>query len=172
MGSKPAWRAHGRRREPQVSRGYRRILVFVADTPESEKALAFACRLAGERQASITGVGVITVPPLLPLDAHMDEEERDVHALLGRAEATAESFAVVFSPLVARARDASGAVIEQAGATNAEVVVIGGARRNGRGTHGPIFEKTVQEVLKRAPCRVIVVTPQPDADAAAAGRAA
>jgi nucleotide-binding universal stress UspA family protein len=172
MGSKSARRSRGRRREPLVSRGYQRILVFVADTPESEKALVFACRLAGERQASITAVGVVTVPPLLPLDAHMDDEEREVHTLLGRAEATADSFGVELSPLVARARDASGAVIDQAGATGAEVIVIGGARRNSRGTHGPIFERTVQEVLKRAPCRVIVVRPHPEAVPAAAGRAA
>lgn len=160
------------RREPQVLRGYRRILVFVEDTPESEKALAFACRLAGEHRASITAVSVIEVPPLLPLDAHMLEEEEDAHQLLARAEAVADSRGVEIAPVIARARDASSAIVDQAKAVGAEIVVIGGARRGRGGSHGPIFERFVQDVLKRAPCRVLVIRAQREAAADAGSRAA
>jgi nucleotide-binding universal stress UspA family protein len=145
------------RGRPAALRGYRRILVPVLDNPESERAIAVACRLAADRHASITVLTVIEVPPLLPLDAHMTDEEGDARQLLNRAEAVGASYGVRLSARILRAREADSAIIEQAGAVEAEVIVIGGARKTRRSVRAPVFGRTIQHVLKKASCRVMVI---------------
>lgn len=144
-------------RTPLVSVGYRRILVPLADERASEKAIDLACRLAAEHHASLTSITVIELPPLLPLDAHMIEEEDEAHRLLNRADAIADSYGVNITSRILRARDAAIAIADQARTIDAEIIVIGSARKARRTTHGTIFRTTIQDVLRKAPCRVMVI---------------
>jgi nucleotide-binding universal stress UspA family protein len=134
--------------------GYRSILVPVADNNETEKALDVACRLATDHGCSIAAVVVIEVPPVLPLDAHMLEEEADAKLLLRRADAVGDSYGIGVRGRVIRGRDAGHAIVEEAIARKVELVVIGAPR----GRRQP-FGRTVESVLKHAPCRVLVIAP-------------
>jgi nucleotide-binding universal stress UspA family protein len=134
--------------------GYRSILVPVADNAETEKALDVACRLAAEHGASITAVAVVEVPSVLPLASHMLQEDADAKLLLRRAEAFGESYGIRVIGRVARGREAGAAIVEEVIARNVELVVIG-ARRGRRRTFG----RTVETVLRRSPCRVLVIAP-------------
>ena len=146
---------------PLVATGYRRILVPVVDNTASDEAVDVACRLAAERHGSITVTTVVEVPPQLPLDAHMDEEDEDAHAVLARAQAIAEAYGVDVSTCVVHARDAAEAIVEQARRTGAEILVVGGARQ-GRGlTRSTPFRGTIRDVLRKAPCRVLVIASRP-----------
>jgi nucleotide-binding universal stress UspA family protein len=138
-------------RRPLVSTGYRRILVPVVDNGVSDEAVDVACRLAGERHGSITVTTVIEVPPQLPLDAHMDEEDEDARVVLARAQAVADSYGVDVSTCVVHARDAAEAIVEQARRTGAELLVVGGTC-GGRRLRG-----TIRDVLRKAPCRVALI---------------
>src|SRR5712691_11521864 len=102
-----------RQRAPAVERGYRRLLVPLLANPESERAVEVACRLAAERHASITVVTVIEVPPLLPLDAHMAEEEWEARRLHVRATAIADAYGVAVVSRTVRAREAGAAILEE-----------------------------------------------------------
>jgi nucleotide-binding universal stress UspA family protein len=137
---------------------YRSILVPVADNDETDKALDVACRLAAQHGCSIAAVVVIEVPPVLPLDAHMLEEEADAKLLLRRADAVAESYGIRALGRVVRGRDVGRAIVEEASARKVELVVIGAPR----GRRKP-FGRTVESVLKRAPCRVLLIAPPRDA---------
>jgi nucleotide-binding universal stress UspA family protein len=132
--------------------GYRSILVPLADNIETEQALDVACRLANEHGSSITAVAVIEVPPVLPLASHMHDEEAHAKMLLRRAEAVGESYGIRVVGRVARGREAGPAIVEEVIARNVELVVIG-ARRGRRRTFG----RTVETVLRRSPCRVLVI---------------
>jgi nucleotide-binding universal stress UspA family protein len=147
----------GTRHRPRVLDGYRRLLVPVVDNPESEQAIDVAARLAAEHGSSITAVAVVEVPPLLPADAHMDEEERHAHALLRRAAAVAESYGVTVSLETVRGREAASAIVREVVARKIELVVLGAPRtlRPKRGV--AVFGNTVEHVLKNAPCRVMIV---------------
>jgi nucleotide-binding universal stress UspA family protein len=134
--------------------GYRSILVPVADNEESDKALDVACRLAAEHGCSITAVVVIEVPPVLPLAAHMLEEEAEAKLLLRRAETVGDSYGIRVLGRVVRGREAGPALVKEACSSKADLVVVGGPR----GRRQP-FGRTVESVLKRAPCRVLVITP-------------
>jgi nucleotide-binding universal stress UspA family protein len=140
--------------------GYRRILVPIAGNPESEKAMDVACRIAAARASVITAVAVVEVPALLPLDAHMTAEELHAHQILERAAAIADSYGVGISTRRVRAREAASAILDQAALSACEIVVLGAPRRR-RPTRGPIFGSTVEHVLKRAPCRVMLIGAAP-----------
>jgi nucleotide-binding universal stress UspA family protein len=141
--------------------GYRSILVPLADNVETEKALDVACRLAAEHGSSITAVAVIEVPPVLPLASHMVDEVAHAKVLLRRAEAFGESYGIRMVGRVARGREAGPAIVEEVIARNVELVVIG-ARRGRRRPFG----RTVETVLRRSPCRVLVIAPPAEAVAA------
>jgi nucleotide-binding universal stress UspA family protein len=138
------------------SLGYRRILVPLGDNAESEKAMDVACRLA-DGHATITCVSVVEVPSLLPLDAHMRDEEARSNLLLSRARAVANSYGVSFMPRLVRGRDAARAILEEATVASAELIVIGAPRRQRRLKGAAALGGTVEHVLKRATCRVMVM---------------
>jgi nucleotide-binding universal stress UspA family protein len=140
--------------------GYRRVLVPIAGNPESEKAMDVACRIAAARSGVITAVAVVEVPALLPLDAHMTEEEARAHRILERAAAIADSYGVGVSTRRVRAREAASGILDQAALSVCEIIVLGAPRRR-RPTQGPIFGSTVEHVLKRAPCRVMLIGAAP-----------
>jgi nucleotide-binding universal stress UspA family protein len=154
-----------KRPRPTATVGYRRILVPVGDDPQSDKALDVACRLAAEKHATLTAIAVIEIPPLLPLDSHMLEEEDEAHRLLDRAEAVGASYRVTVSPRILRAREAAIAIAEQARSVDAELVVIGTRRKGGRSARAAVLDRPIYEALKRTPCRVMVVAAQLEAGA-------
>jgi nucleotide-binding universal stress UspA family protein len=148
-----------RRRTPAVSLGYRRIVVPVLHGPASERAVEVACRLAAERHASVTVVTVVEVPPMLPLDARMDDEEDEARRVQKRAEAIADAYGVTVVLRRIRARHAGPAILEELGRGDVELVVLGAFRRNRLGRRASPFGRTVQQVLRGARCRVLVVAP-------------
>jgi nucleotide-binding universal stress UspA family protein len=158
-------RKNGRRRRhdrPRVLRGYRRLLVPVLDDPESERAVELACRLAADRSATLVAVAVVEIPQLLPLDAHMVEEEAAARALLERAGATADAYGIRLSARIVRAREAADAIVELARSEHAELVVIGGSSRSKTSLVAGTLGATVRRVLETAPCRVLLVAPVPE----------
>jgi nucleotide-binding universal stress UspA family protein len=147
------------------SLGYRRILVPIGDNAESEKSVDVACRLAADRGASISLVAVVEVPSVLPLNAHMLEEEASAHRLLERAAAIADTYGVGVAPRILRGRDAARAIVDHARANDSEILVIGAPRKARMGERKVVFGDTVEHVLKRAPCRVMVIGAPSEAQA-------
>jgi nucleotide-binding universal stress UspA family protein len=123
---------------------------------DSERAVEVACRLAEER-ASLTAVVVIEVSPLLPLDAHMTADEEAARAAVHRAEAVADGYGLRFSGRTVRAREAGTAIVELAEELGCDVVVIGAERRRAPHRRLAGFGGTVRHVLRKAPCRVLLV---------------
>jgi nucleotide-binding universal stress UspA family protein len=132
--------------------GFRNLLVPISDNVESEQAMDTACRLAADRGATIAVVNVIEVPPVLPLDSHMTSEEAVAHRLLERAAAVGQSYGVTAVPRIFCARKAADVIVAQAEERRTELIVIGAPRKRSRA-----FGSTVEHVLKKAPCRVLVI---------------
>jgi nucleotide-binding universal stress UspA family protein len=142
-----------------VTGGYHRILVPLFGGPGSARAVDAACRLAAERRSTVTAVSVIEVPPLLPLDARMDDEEADGRSELARAEAVADTYGVGFERRQVRAREAATAVLDAVEESAAELVVMLAPRRRRASRTATPFARDVQQVLRKAPCRVLVIAP-------------
>src|SRR5438094_675834 len=139
---------------------YRRIVVPLDAAAESETAMALAAELAADRGSTITAVVAIEVPPELPLGAHMLEEEGAAKRTLEAARAIGAARGVNVRTQTLRARLAGEAVVAEAEAAGADLVVLRAPRREALGGRGRIFGKTVDHVLEHAPCRVIVAVPR------------
>jgi APA family basic amino acid/polyamine antiporter len=137
---------------PAIALEYRTIVVPIVSGPESHESVDLAARLAAERGATIVALRVIVVPLDLPLDAPRPDEEAEADHLLDDARVTAETYGVRMIERVVRARNAGRAIVEEADRRQAEIVVLGAPRLR----HRDIFGKTVDYVLKNAPCRVMV----------------
>jgi APA family basic amino acid/polyamine antiporter len=137
---------------PAIALEYRTVLVPIVSGSESQEAIDLAARLSAERGATIIALRVIVVPLDQPLDTELAEEEAEADALLDDARAMAETYGVRMIDRIVRARNAGRAIVEEAERRQAEIVVLGAPR----GRHRDIFGKTVDYVLKNAPCRVMV----------------
>jgi APA family basic amino acid/polyamine antiporter len=142
---------------PSLAVEYRTIIVPVVRTGESEEALVAAARLAAERGATVAVLHVVEVPLSLPLDARLHGEEDQAEALLDDAQALVESYGVRAVTRLLRARRAGPAIVEEARRRHAELVVLGAPRRAISGRRR-LFGKTVDYVLREAPCRVLIAT--------------
>lgn len=120
---------------------------------ESETAVALAAELAADTGSKITAVVVVEVPAALPLEAHMLEEEAAAKRALEEARAVAYARGVGVRTCILRARVAGEAIVEEAERCNADVVVLRAPRSPRR---WKVFGKTVNHVLRHAPCRVMV----------------
>jgi APA family basic amino acid/polyamine antiporter len=137
---------------PAIALEYRTILVPIVSGPESHESVDLASRLAAERGATIVALRVIVVPLDQPIDADIHEQELEADHLLDEARATAELYGVRVIDRVVRARNAGRAIVDEAERRQAEIIVLGAPR----GLHRDIFGKTVDFVLKNAPCRVMI----------------
>jgi APA family basic amino acid/polyamine antiporter len=146
----------------EVDVAYTKILVPVVATESSEEMMATAGKLAADRDVSIHAITVVEVPVELPLEAEMPREERGAEQLLAHAKAIAEEYGATVVTTVVHGRLAGRAIVDEARAMNAEVIMMGVARRRRVGDR--IFGHTVDYVLRHAPCRVVIAS-----DAAAPG---
>jgi basic amino acid/polyamine antiporter, APA family len=139
---------------PAIALEYRNILVPIVEGRESEEAVDVACRLAGERRATIVALRVIVVPLELPLDTELPDEEGRADELLDQARAVGELYGVRVLGRIVRARQAGRAIVDEALRRQSDVIVLGAPRA--RHTRRAVFGKTVDYVLRSAPTRVMV----------------
>jgi nucleotide-binding universal stress UspA family protein len=139
-------------RRPGLS--YRRIVVPLVADEESEAAMALAAELADEHGTSIFAVAAIELPPQLPLEAHMLEEEATAKRVLEEARSIAAARGVKVHTRVVRTREAGVAIVAAADEVAADLIVLH-ARR------APRLGRTVRHVLNHAPCRVLLAAPSP-----------
>ena len=140
---------------PSLVAEYRTIVVPVKRSPETEDSLIAAARLAAERNATIVVVHVLEVPLARPLDADLGAIEDRANELLDDAQALVESYGVRAVTRLVRSRSAAQAIVEEAIARNAELIVLG--TRRVRPSARELLGRAEQQVLKESPVRVLVV---------------
>ena len=138
---------------PSLVAEYRTIVVPVVRSRESEDALVAASRLAAERRSTVVVLHVLELPLDRPLDADLGAVEDRADRLLDDAQAVVEEYGVRAVSRLLRARSTPRAIVDEAVARNAELIVLGAPRgRTGRATFG----RTAERVLKLSPIRVLV----------------
>ena len=91
----------------------------------------------------------------------MDEAEEHAHRLLQRAAAVADSYGAGISTRRVRDRDAAGGILAQAALSSCELIVLGAPRKRQSTRATLLFGSTVEHVLKRATCRVMLIGAAP-----------
>jgi basic amino acid/polyamine antiporter, APA family len=134
---------------------YARILVPVKIGPIGEEVFATALRLAEEEGASITALHVVPVPLDKPLEGEMAAEDDHAERSIADAKELAEEHGVEVEGVVLRGRSIGATVVEEARARGADLIVMGSSPRWRRQSR--LFGPTVEHVLRRAPCEVMVI---------------
>jgi nucleotide-binding universal stress UspA family protein len=140
---------------PAVEGAYERILVPAKIGPIGEEVLATAIKLAEERGGSIHVLHVIRVPLSLSLDAELLEQEERASASLIDARLLAAEHGVTVDGEIVRSRAIGEAIVAKAEEIGADLIVMGSAPRWRRQSR--FFSPTVDYVLRRAPCAVMVI---------------
>ncbi len=131
---------------------YQSILVAFSDEdPFSEETVATAKALAARRRRAIHVLSLVTVPANLPLDAQLDGRELGAKTKLEQAKLIGGQRVSGHLEHV-RLGQAGKAIVEEAKAINAAAIVMPLRYRGGE----PLYGKTLQTVLAKRPCRVII----------------
>jgi APA family basic amino acid/polyamine antiporter len=142
---------------PALALEYRRILVPVVPGQPSDDALDVACRLAAKRRSRITALTVLEVPLDRPLGEQYPELEAEANRELDEAVRIGDSHGVAVRGRLERARSAGQAIVAEASARHSEIIVLGSPRDELTARQAAILGKTVDYILKHAPCRVLTV---------------
>jgi len=135
---------------------YNNILVPVVGSGISREAMVMACELAAEEKSSIEALVVIEVPMNLPLDFLLPEEQARAESLLQEAKKLAEEYGVPLFPKIVAGRVAGRTIVDETITSKSQIVMIGTERK--RRTGERFFGSTVEYVLRKAPCKVLVVS--------------
>ena len=132
----------------------------------AEEVMATACRLAAERGATVVGVSAIMIPVRYPLDDPRPEREQEVAAAQRMALALADDYQVPYVGISTRTRSPGRTIVDAVIEHGADLIVIGSPakRRMARNREEAFFGRTVDFVLRKAPCRVIVTHFPPGAE--------
>ncbi len=123
-----------------------------------EEMMATACRLALDAGSVVVGVSAIVVPVRDPLDAPRPDREREVAEVQAAAESLAAEYKVTYIGVTGRTRSPGRMIVDAAIEHEASVIVVGAPSkpRRGRTMQEEFFGRTVDFILRKAPCRVIV----------------
>ncbi|MEX2613698.1 MAG: universal stress protein [Gaiellaceae bacterium] len=135
---------------------FQRILVPMKLGDIGEEMVATAIALAKESGAEIEAINVVRVPRRYELEGPLPPEvAARVDASLEEARLLGEEHDVEVRTGVVRARSIGHAIVEEARSRNADLIVLGSSPRWRRQSR--FFSPTVDFVLRRAPCEVLVV---------------
>lgn len=134
---------------------HRRILVPMKLGEIGEEMVATAIKLAAEHGSDVEALHVIRVPLDRPLDAPMPDEERGAVESIEESRLLGEDHGVTVVGTIVRARSIGEAVVAEAARSGADLIVLGSAPRWRRQSR--FFSPTVEYVLRKAPCEVVVV---------------
>jgi nucleotide-binding universal stress UspA family protein len=131
------------------------ILVPMKLGPIGEEMIATAVKLARDREAHVEALFVIRVPLDRPLEAELDEQEEAAAASLAEARLLGADSGVDVQVETIRARSIGDAIVGEASRRGNDLIVVGSAPRWRRQSR--FFSPTVEYVLRKAPCEVLVV---------------
>jgi nucleotide-binding universal stress UspA family protein len=140
---------------PALEGDYRRIVVPLKLGPIGDEVLATAIKLAEEQHAAISVLHAIRVPRELPLEAKMAEAEARAAESISEAKILAAEHGVDVEGEIVRTRAIGEAIVEHATRVGADLILVGSAPRWRRQSR--FFSPTVDYVLRKAPCDVMVI---------------
>jgi basic amino acid/polyamine antiporter, APA family len=140
---------------PEPEGVYERILVPMKIGLIGEEVLGTAFRLAEEQQCSVLALHVIRVPMDQPIDAEMLDAEEQAEASLTEAKLLAADAGIPIKVKLVRSRSIGSAIVQEATKNQVDLIVLGSAPRWRRQSR--FFSPTVDYVLRKAPCEVMVI---------------
>jgi APA family basic amino acid/polyamine antiporter len=136
------------------------VVPLKACGPIEEEMLAIACKLAQEQEGErVLGVNVVEVPLSLPLDAPIEGAEQCSMELLQLTAMFSRDYGVPVDFMPVRSRAISGEIARIAREADAGLILVGAVPHIGEHAgRAQVFSETIENLLRRAHCRVIVTS--------------
>jgi nucleotide-binding universal stress UspA family protein len=132
----------------------KRILVPTIGNVFAGREVELACRLGEEQKAEILLAYLLEVPRTLPLDASMPEEETKANEALELAKTIVDLHGLPSTREVLRARVAGEKIAQVAREQDVDLIVVG--LRPGMGLAYEAFARTVDVLMRKAPCELLI----------------
>jgi nucleotide-binding universal stress UspA family protein len=134
---------------------YTSVLVAFEEDTYSESAMATALKLAAHRRGDVRVVVTIEVPQHLLMDAPLPAAEKNAQAVIETARQWAGRGQRVRGQILrVRPREAGYRIVELAQLSGADAIVL--PMPEHRSTNGRLLSPTLETVLRKRPCRVII----------------
>ena len=134
---------------------YAGVLVAFEEGTYSEDAMATALKLAAHKGGNILVLSTVTVPQHLSLDAPLEEAEQTAQAVIETARQWVGRGRRVRGRIVkVRQGEAGHRIVREAREAHSDAIVM--SMPASRPTGGKVLSKTLEIVLGKRPCRVII----------------
>jgi basic amino acid/polyamine antiporter, APA family len=133
---------------------YESVLVVFEEGRYASEAMSTAVQLAARRRRGIHVLVTVPVPPNLPIDAAMPEEERRAQSVIDHARVQGGRRVSGHWEKV-RPGGTGRRIVDEAATIKARAIVMGLPPRRAGAT---LFGKTLETVLAERPCRVIIIS--------------
>jgi APA family basic amino acid/polyamine antiporter len=140
---------------PELEGAYQRVLIPMKIGLIGEEVLGTAFRLAEEQGCEVHVLHVIRVPLDLPIDAELIEAEEQAQESSAEAKLLAAEQGIPIQVHIVRSRAIGEAIVHEAVGHEVDLIVVGSAPRWRRQSR--FFSPTVDYVLRKAPCEVMVI---------------
>jgi APA family basic amino acid/polyamine antiporter len=144
---------------------YESVLVALDPRGYSPGAVATAVKIAAQRRHGVHVLVPLTVPSALPIDAEMPEREAAAQAVIEQACMQGGARVNGHWEKV-RPGQAGNLIAQEASEINAQAIVMALPPRQA----GSLFGKTLETVLEKRPCRVIIQSDPHDRNLAPGGK--
>jgi nucleotide-binding universal stress UspA family protein len=148
-----------------TSQPLRRAVLGLGGNPVDLLVIDFGCKLARTDRTQLVAVYVVEVDWRHGLDDELGREREKASRTLDVAEGIAEREKVLLETQLLQARDVGAALVDEAVALEADVIVLGLPYKVRFGGDFAIGE-VIPYVFKNSPCRVLVIR-EPVADSEA-----
>jgi nucleotide-binding universal stress UspA family protein len=133
---------------------FQRILVPVTGTEVDDETMRLACWIAKRDKSKLYAMYVITIKRSLPLETEIESETARAEELLSRMENIADSEDCRLETDLLQAREIAPTIIDEAVDKNIDLILMGVRYQSRFGQFS--LGSTVPEILKNAPCQVML----------------
>jgi len=145
-----------------VNRLTRILVPVLAKGDATDRIVALAAQMIRQRNGHVDLLAVIEVPFTLPINAHVEEDEKYALELLERAASVAEQCGTRngnrISRRILKARNAGAAIVREAEEQAVDLILIARTSVRVRGNMQQV-NPAIDYVMKNAPCEVLVLSP-------------
>jgi nucleotide-binding universal stress UspA family protein len=135
---------------------FRRAVIALSGGPTDDTIVRLALEVARPAHAELVAVHVVELDWTQPLDADVAERSEEAQRVLDSAEAIVEAGHWQMESVLVQARDVGAAIVDEAAARDADLLILGLSYRTRFGGDFAIG-RAVPYALKNAPCAVWVV---------------
>jgi nucleotide-binding universal stress UspA family protein len=135
---------------------FRRAVIALNGGPSDAAIVRLALEVARPNRAELIAVHVVELDWTQPLDADVAERSEEAQQVLDAAEGIADQLHCKIESVLVQARDVGAAIVDEAAARKADLLILGLSYRTRFGGDFAIG-RTIPYALKNAPCAVWVL---------------